>query len=229
MTMLDRKLERGQARPGHGVLVPESSTTLVELLRGRADDRPQSLACAFLSDGGEGVERLTYAELDREARRIAAGLQASRAQGDRALLLFPAGLDFLKAFFGCLYAGVIAIPAPPPEASRLKRTLPRLRAIAADAGVSVVISNPTIRSLVDDSRDDLPGLEAMAYLDIAEVPTSFSDSWQEPRLAADDLAYLQYTSGSTTSPKGVMISHRNVVHHCGYLQRFASTRPRASA
>ena len=80
-------------------------------------------------------------------------------------MLFPAGLDFLKAFFGCLYAGVIAIPAPPPEASRLKRTLPRLRAIAADAGVSIVISNPTIRALVDNSRDDLPGLEAMAYLD----------------------------------------------------------------
>ena len=225
MNVLDRKLERGQAWPGHGVLVPEFSTNLVELLRGRADERPQSLACSFLSDGGRESERLSYAELDREARRIAAWLQATRAQGDRALLLFPAGLDFLKAFFGCLYAGVIAIPAPPPEASRLKRTLPRLRAIAADAGVSIVISNPTIRALVDNCQANLAGLEAMAYLDLAEIPTSFSDSWQEPRLAADDLAYLQYTSGSTTSPKGVMISHRNVVHHCGYLQRVCEYTP----
>ena len=86
-------------------------------MRRRAEERPQSLACAFLNDGGRESERLSYAELDREARRIAAWLQVSRAPGDRALLLFPAGLDFLKAFFGCLYAGVIAIPAPPPEAS----------------------------------------------------------------------------------------------------------------
>jgi acyl-CoA synthetase (AMP-forming)/AMP-acid ligase II len=225
MTILDRKPEREQVWPGHGVLVPEACSNLVELLRQRAEERPQSLACAFLNDGGRESERLSYAELDREARRIAAWLQASRAQGDRALLLFPAGLDFLKAFFGCLYAGVIAIPAPPPEASRLKRTLPRLRAIAADAGVSIVITNPTIRALVDDSRDHIPGLEAMAYLDLGAIPPSYADSWQEPKLAADDLAYLQYTSGSTTSPKGVMISHRNVVHHCGYLQRVCEYTP----
>jgi acyl-CoA synthetase (AMP-forming)/AMP-acid ligase II len=225
MTLLDQKPEREQVWPGHGGLVPESCTNLVEVLRRRAEERPQSLACAFLNDGGRESERLSYADLDHEARRIAAWLQVSWAPGDRALLLFPAGLDFLKAFFGCLYAGVIAIPAPPPEASRLKRTLPRLRSIAADAGVSIVISNPTIRALVDDSRDNIPGLETMEYLDIGEIPIRYADSWQAPALEADDLAYLQYTSGSTTSPKGVMISHRNVVHHCSYLQRVCEYTP----
>ncbi len=153
--------------------------------------------------------------------------RGSRRPGRRGIgrcLLFPAGLDFLKAFFGCLYAGVIAIPAPPPEASRLKRTLPRLRSIAGDAGISVVISNPAILELVAGSRD-VPGLEAIAHLDIGAIPRDSSDPWREPRIEPDDLAYLQYTSGSTTSPKGVMISHRNVVHHCGYLRRCCEYTP----
>lgn len=225
MTILYQQLQPERVLPRDRSWVADSGSTLVELLRRRAMDQPENLACAFLNDGGREVERLSYARLDREARRIAGWLQATGAPGDRALLLFPAGLDFLKAFFGCLYAGVVAIPAPPPEASRLKRTLPRLRAIAADAGVSVVISNPTIRALVDGSRDDIPGLESMTHLDIAEVAPHHADSWREPHVAADDLAYLQYTSGSTTSPKGVMISHRNVIHHCGYLQRVCEYTP----
>lgn len=98
MNILDRKLERGQAWPGHGVLVPELSTNLVELLRGRADERPQSLACSFLSDGGRESERLSYAELDREARRIAAWLQATRAQGDRISCSFLPGWISSKRF-----------------------------------------------------------------------------------------------------------------------------------
>ena len=219
---LDRKAVEGGR--GHGAAGADPCATLVELLRRRAGDRPEGLAYAFLDDGGREGERLSYGELDRAARRIAARLQATGAPGDRALLLFPAGLDFLKAFFGCLYAGVIAIPAPPPEASRLKRTLPRLRSIAGDAGISVVISNPAILELVAGSRD-VPGLEAIAHLDIGAIPRDSSDPWREPRIEPDDLAYLQYTSGSTTSPKGVMISHRNVVHHCGYLRRCCEYTP----
>ena len=165
MTLLDRKV----AGNGQGISGPRPSATLVDLLRRRADDRPEGLAYAFLDDGGKEGERLSYGDLDREARRIGAWLQESGTPGDRALLLFPAGLDFLKAFFGCLYAGAIAIPAPPPEASRLKRTLPRLRSIAGDAGISVVISNPGILELVAGSRD-VPGLESIAHLDIGTIP-----------------------------------------------------------
>lgn len=225
MTVLYSQLDSEGRRSGCGDVAANSPATLVDLLRGRALETPDNLACAFLNDGGREGERLSYRELDHEARRIGARLQAACAPGDRALLLFPAGLDFLKAFFGCLYAGVIAIPAPPPEASRLKRTLPRLRAIAGDAGVSVVICNPTIRSLVAETREDIPGLDGMAYLDIAEIKPELAGSWREPTLSSADLAYLQYTSGSTTSPKGVMISHHNVIHHCGYLQRCCEYTP----
>ncbi len=226
MTILE-KIEREPIASGHRSWEPESVATLVELLRQRARELPSSMACAFLNDGGRETERLSYAELDGAARRIATRLQASISRGARAILLFPAGLDFLKAFFGCMYAGVIAIPAPPPEASRLKRTLPRLRSIAVDAGVSVVISNATNRSIVAGSDNDVPGLESIAYLDIGEIPQDESSSWLEPALSAEDVAYLQYTSGSTTSPKGVMISHGNVVHHLAYLQRVCEYTPQS--
>ena len=226
MTILER-IEREQIASGDRSWEPASVATLVELLRRRARELPSSMACAFLNDAGRETERLSYAELDAAARRIATRLQASISQGARALLLFPAGLDFLKAFFGCMYAGVIAIPAPPPEASRLKRTLPRLRSIAADAGVSVVISNAINRSIVAGSDNDVPGLESIAYLDIGEIPQGESSSWLEPGLSAEDVAYLQYTSGSTTSPKGVMISHGNVVHHLAYLQRVCEYTPQS--
>ena len=225
MTILDRQVTRGGPTVSDGSGAgARSSLTLVELLRRRADEQPDGLAYASLDDGGRDGRRLSYAELDRSARRIAAWLQATREPGDRALLLLPAGLDVLEAFFGCLYAGIIAIPAPPPEASRLKRTLPRLRAIAADAGVPLVITQPGLAPLIAGTRD-VPGLEGVECLDIRSIPADFDGPWHEPRVEADDLAYLQYTSGSTTSPKGVMISHRNVVHHCGYLRRCGEYTP----
>jgi acyl-CoA synthetase (AMP-forming)/AMP-acid ligase II len=225
MTSLDWKSTNGKAHGVLGSVEPGSCSTLVELARQRAQDRREQTAYTFLDDGGIEGERLSYGELDSCARTIAGFLQSVARPGDRALLLFPAGLDFLKGFFGCLYAGVIAIPAPPPEASRLKRTMPRLQAIIRDAEVSVVISSANILALVSAAASAIAELESMRYLDIGKVPAGSAACWQEPRIGDLDLAYLQYTSGSTTSPKGVMISHRNVVHHCGYLQSVCEYTP----
>jgi acyl-CoA synthetase (AMP-forming)/AMP-acid ligase II len=215
---------RGQV-PEHEATARGAPATLVDLLRQRALQETDRHAYSFLDDGGREGDRLSYGQLDRAARSIAGWLQSAEVKGQRALLLFPAGLDFLKAFFGCLYAGVIAIPAPPPEASRLKRTLPRLQAIARDAEVAAVVATANILALVESSCRDIPGLESIRWIDIDEVPASAADSWRDPGVGADDLAYLQYTSGSTTQPKGVMLSHRNVVQHLGAIQDVCEYTP----
>src|SRR5690242_10928165 len=105
---------------------------LPALLQRRAAEEGAKHAFTFLVDGAE-TEVFTYAELDRRARAIAAQLQANSQRGDRAVLLYPPGLDYIATFFGCLYAGVIAVPAYPPDPLRLNRTVPRLQAIIENA------------------------------------------------------------------------------------------------
>src|SRR5512135_2065394 len=101
--------------------------TLAEILRWRALHQPDQLAYTFLVEGEREEVSLTYRDLDQQARMIGAQLQRVEAKGARALLLYPPGLDYIAAFFGCLYAGSVAVPAYPPDPVRLNRTLPRLQ------------------------------------------------------------------------------------------------------
>ncbi|YAF94567.1 MAG: AMP-binding protein [Nodularia sp. CChRGM 3473] len=192
--------------------------TLVELLRWRAVNEPNQRAYTFMIDGHVEGSVLSYEELDHQARAIGALLQQHQAQGERVLLLYPQSLDVIAAFFGCLYAGVIAIPAPAPEASRLKRTLPRLQAIAKDAQASIVLTTPEIISLVAEARLAIPEFQKMRWLTSNDIALELAQNWQNPHVNENDLAYLQYTSGSTSTPKGVMISHKNIMFHCANLQ-----------
>ncbi|ELR96358.1 fatty acyl-AMP ligase [Gloeocapsa sp. PCC 73106] len=193
--------------------------TLVKLLQWRGINEEQKCAYTFLVDGIREGEKITYGELDKVARAIAAKLQTHQAKGKRALLLYPAGLEVIKAFFGCLYAGVIAIPAPFPEASRLKRTMPRLHAIAKDAQVSFILASANILNQLDEYKQTLVDNQTAIYLDINEINLKLADAWQEPEITDSTLAYIQYTSGSTSTPKGVMLSHRNIMSQCKYIQQ----------
>lgn len=192
-------------------------STLVELLRYRAQHQSNQLAYCFLEDGKREGLSYTYADLDRQARAIAVQLQQLR--GERALLLYPQGAEVVAAFCGCMYSGVIAIPVPPPDAGRMKRTLPRLREIIKDAEASLVLSTGRIIELVRDSGLEFPEFDSMRWMDTTEVDEALADQWQDPQVDKDTLAYLQYTSGSTSTPKGVMLSHYNLIHHSAYLQR----------
>ncbi|CCQ69457.1 AMP-dependent synthetase and ligase, partial [Crocosphaera watsonii WH 0402] len=194
-------------------------STVIELLRLRAQQTPDSHAYTFLIDGKKETPPLTYAELDQQAKAIAALLQKYQARGERALLLYPQGLEVIAAFCGCLYAGVIAIPVPPPESGRLKRTLPRLRAIVKDANATFALTTEAILSLVEGVKGEFPEFDQMKWIDTATVDLSLAEGWQDPQVDKDELAYLQYTSGSTSTPKGVMLSHFNLMHHASYLQR----------
>jgi acyl transferase domain-containing protein/acyl-CoA synthetase (AMP-forming)/AMP-acid ligase II/acyl carrier protein len=197
--------------------------SLVDLLRFRASTQAEREGYVFLVDGQTPAARLTYAHLDRQARALAVTLLAQSAPGDRALLLYPPGLDFFVAFYGCLSAGIIGIPAPPPDALRLKRTLPRLQSIAEDAKASLVLTTTTIQERLDEYREHVPSLGELRWLATESLDASPADSWEPPVVDGSTLAYLQYTSGSTSTPRGVMVSHRNLLVHsqsiregCGY-------------
>ncbi|HEX6501142.1 MAG TPA: amino acid adenylation domain-containing protein [Micromonosporaceae bacterium] len=199
-------------------------TTLAWLLRWRASHEPQRTGYVFLADGAE--DALSYGELDRRARAIAVQLRrAGVVEGDRALLLYPPGVEFLAALFGCVYAGVIAVPAFPPDPVRFDRTVPRLLATVADATPVVVMTTAPLLALAENLPQWAAAFGAMRWLATDSPVGEDADEWTAPRADADAVAVLQYTSGSTGTPKGVMLTHGNLLHNSRLIQRFFGTTP----
>src|SRR5947209_2028942 len=193
-------------------------TSIADVLRVRAREEPKRTAFIFLADGEREERRLTYAGLDAEARGIAVRLSQLRAGGGRALLLYQAGLEFVAAFFGCLYAGVVAVPSYPPSRRRLDQ---RLQAITRDARPGVVLTGAEILSRREAIAAQIPELGEAAWL-ATDEPLSETEGWDPPEIGttpADALAFLQYTSGSTATPKGVMVSHGNLLHNEEMIRR----------
>ena len=188
--------------------------TLIELLDLRARHQPEQLAYTFLRDGETSELHLTYRELQRRARAIAGALQFAGAKGERALLLYPPGLDFIEGFFGCLYAGVIAVPAYPPHFANLNRGLPRLQAIIADARARFVLTTSPILERAKLIFTEAPDLKALQWL---ATDTVADEDWYPELAAPDQLAFLQYTSGSTGHPRGVMLTHANLLHNASLI------------
>ena len=185
--------------------------TVVDLLRWRAHQTPKQQAYTFLIDGDADAVHLTYEELDRRARAIGARLQSMGADGERALLLYPPGLDYIAVFFGCMYAGVIAVPAYPPQR---KRTLPRLQSILENSQSMFALTTAQIHAQVQRLCSQDPGLEDLRkpHWVITEMLTGEGETdWRRPEINGGTLAFLQYTSGSTGTPKGVMVSHGNLL------------------
>lgn len=191
-------------------------STLVELLRYRASSQPERIAYIFLRNGEIEEARLTYGELDQNARAIAAHLQSLEAKGERGLLLYPPGLDFISAFFGCLYAGVVAIPAYPP---RRNQNLLRLQAIITDSQARFIFTNAALFPSLKKQWAEDSELGAMQWIVTDEIDHHLSEDWLEPTLENNSLAFLQYTSGSTGTPKGVMVSHHNLLINSADLDR----------
>ena len=188
-----------------------SCSSLVDLLQWRASHQPNQVAYRFLFDGGREPASLTYAQLGLQARAIAAALQRSGAKNDRALLLFPPGLDYISAWFGCLYASVVAVPAYPPRAGRSKA---RIAAIVDDSEPSFVLTTEATRERETVVSGQIPGLKTAKWLVPAkDVSLSEAEEWTGPGATGGTVAFLQYTSGSTSSPKGVIVSHANLLHN----------------
>lgn len=188
-----------------------SNQTLVDrfgaVLLGRAEEP----FYRFLADGEDQVELLTGAALDRRARAVAVALSEHAAVGDRALILCPPGTDYVAAFFGCLYAGVVAVPAYPPDSGHIPRMLPRLLGVIKDCAPSVVLAPAATAAMASQIGDLAPEMTALPWLAVDEVDEAGAADWSRPGVRGQDLAFLQYTSGSTGRPKGVMLSHDNLL------------------
>jgi len=177
-------------------------SSLIDLLRWRAVARPEGWAFTFLEDGETEQPALTYGELDRQARAIGKVLKDRGACGERVLLLYPPGLEYIAAFFGCLYAGAVALPAYPPDPARLNRTLPRLQAMLSNAQAGFALTAealaPTVQTLL--ARDS--GSRTVQVYAVDGIAGGAGDDWLPPPTSSDALAFLMYTSGSTGMPKG---------------------------
>ena len=216
-------------------------SNLVEVARYRAAEQDQKPAYTFLTDGANQERHLTYGELDQRARALAAFLQDAGMAGERALLFYPPGLDFICAFFGCLYAGVVAVPTYPPVNRQM---MAQVEPIVKDAGPKAILTTAdiasklktvlSIQSIGKKSLFRFIGHGIEKYFPIFKqlgsdnsriiatdrIDTDLDQMWQSPDLNSDSLAFLQYTSGSTSQPKGVMVSHGNIMYNQNLIQNY---------
>lgn len=190
------------------------STLIPDLLRSRSQAQASARAFVFLDEHGEESGELTYAQLDARAADVAVELGRVCAPGDRVLLLFLPGLDFLIAYFGCLYAGMIAVPVKPPRPNRLQ---PVTRSIIDDCAPAAVLSVSMVAAALRDTID--PVRAGLTWIAVDETPEGAGQGAALGPWSPDAPAFLQYTSGSTSDPKGVIVSHGNLAANQVMIER----------
>lgn len=191
-------------------------TDLVSLLRERASALPDQLAYQYIGDT-RGPERLTYGELAGSALDIAAHLfREGPTGGERMLLLFDPGLEFIQGFLGAICSGGIAVPAPPPNPLKPKRSLQRLESILKNARPTVALTTSPVLETLRPALDELPAWDGVHWLCVDRVEAGGA-SWPPIQVDPQSVAMLQYTSGSTSEPKGAALTHANLLHNVRYF------------
>ena len=206
-------IQTGNSRLAIGGARDVRAETLVDVLAARAALLGDKTAYALLGDGSGPRATITYRELFDRARAIAVQLQQSNLRGERAILLYPAGLDYVAAFFGCLYAGVVAVPAFPPHHNRKNE---RLAAIVDDARPAIALTTSMLKKKAESFFSSVC-VEAVRLESTDVIDPADTELARQSLGTGDGLAYLQYTSGSTSSPRGVMVTHRNVLENLAYI------------
>lgn len=206
--------------------------SLVELLTTHASNHPERTAYRHLVTGdcdGE-IQELTYHRLAVRSRAVAAWLQDRGLTGSRAVLLYPPGLEFICAYLGCLAAGVIAVPGVPPQGrAQNHRALTRMKRLMADADAKAVLGDRGVLAALDGMAEQLPELDRIARVATEDIPDDAAAGWREPELTPDTVAFLQYTSGSTSAPRGVAVTHGNLLDNEAVITERMGHTPEAMA
>jgi acyl-CoA synthetase (AMP-forming)/AMP-acid ligase II len=195
---------------------PAEAKSLVDIVQFYSNQKGDDIAYVYLVDGEEHEARITFAELDRQSRAFAATLQKFTQPGGHALLLYPSGLEFIVAFLGCLYAGVVAIPTIVPH---LKRATPRFRSMLGDAQAVVACTQLELFDKLKLLFEEYPEFHELKWVVNEQIETGVEVDWKQVNNKPDELAFLQYTSGSTSTPKGVMITHLSLLETIRDLQQ----------
>lgn len=192
-------------------------TTLVDLCQARAAAEPDLRTFSFYADGRTEWEALALGDLDRRARALAAQLTELAPRGTRALLCFEPGLDFHVAFLGCLYAGVIAVPVAPLDGTRTSLKVGRIESILASCEPELLLSTGLTFAKCLGVVEESPALADLVRVAVDELDPALATRWKPPGIGVDTPAYLQYSSGSAGEPKGVTLTHGNVLHNLALI------------
>ncbi len=193
------------------------TSTLIDLMQERAAELTEKPLFTYLD--GDREEALSYGVVDTRARAIAAELVDAGLTGERVVLLYPPGLDFITAFLGCVYAGAVAVPAYPPNPARLERTLPRLRKVVENARASAFLTSSALRDASASFAAVAPEIVDKRWISSTDVPDARARGWKRPDVTQRSTAFVQYTSGSTGAPKGVVLTHGNLLHNESVIHR----------
>ncbi len=199
-----------------------SSKTYIEVIRKRVETEPGTEIFKFLENGIDETESLNYRQLDTRSKAVGAAMQSVGKKGDRVLLLFPAGLRYVASLFACFYSGMIAVPAYPP---RRNRNLNRVLSIIEDSGAKIAVVTRQVYKDIERNFADNKLLRDIKWILYDDIDDKEANRWQETEILPDDIALIQYTSGSTGNPKGVMLTQLNLFYNSEYIhQTFEFTR-----
>ena len=192
------------------------SESLVEIISKRAVAQPEEIVYRYLGDGINETELFSFKEIDRVARSISEELSKKLNKGDRVLLLFPQGLQYVAALYGCFYGGFIAIPAYPP---RRNRKMDRINSIIEDSGAAAGLVTEDVFKTIERNFAEDELLKGMAWFEYEKISTNPLPNGVVKLPEPDEVAFIQYTSGSTGNPKGVMITHKNIIYNSDFIRR----------
>lgn len=196
--------------------LPDLCSSLVEILRTRARLQPQQTVFTFLRRARNVEREMTFAELDTRARAVAARIQQIAAPGDCVAVICPNDLHFIEAFMGCQYAGTIPVPSPSLQGYH---AIERLRRVLGAVAPMCVVTTTAIEERLTAQRERLPELLRLPHLCVDSIADADAQRWSADTTALNPLAFLQFTSGSLSTPKGVRVSHDNILHNLEMLQQ----------